>query len=453
MALLGKHHFMLDCRALWSRLQMIGPLVLILIHSVLVAYAVIIVVFYLFPHDFYFATPLYLITPVLFFVTSYVIPAGNKLLPFKDVYLEALVCRPVASWCITTIIVASAVIWTVAMFGSIHSRYTYMKSLDEALSSIGVDGVALPEPSQLAKAFNALPDRPEVPFILTRASRLLSPDLLTPMFGAYNKAFLDGVDRNAVLKRFGDYEPPHRIAIGNETSNLPRRDPIRFLTAVAFETNNQTEQKWALATLSELRKNDAGARVQVEIWKHNLADYGDLKDPKNQAAMQQSIDALDKLLKPDAALGFSSISFVSDHIFQQGLDYAASEKIELQSYGANAADKCRYSDDIMSNYERILTLRRRLSAADLVWWEPPGKLFLYYIYLYLGHQTINIGLDTIKMIDSCPGLMDRLQRMYDAPAFRSFQNPDTWTSATPLSPTFNGAAGVRQLRDWLKLGW
>src|SRR5262249_52878420 len=155
-----------------------------------------------FPHQFYFATPLYLIAPVIFFLTNYVIPAGTRLLQFKDAYLGALVSRPVASWCITTAIVAAALIWTLVMFDSVYNRYVYMKSLNEALSSIGVDGMALPEPGQLARAFNAAPDRPEVPFILTRASRLLASDLLTPMFGAYNKAFLERVDRDAILKRF-----------------------------------------------------------------------------------------------------------------------------------------------------------------------------------------------------------------------------------------------------------
>lgn len=435
-------------------IRKINPFILILIHSVLASCAVIIAVFYLFPHDLYFATPIFLITPILFFATNYGIPAGTRLLSFKDAYLKALVWRPVVSWCITAVVIALALGWTLRMFGTVYDRYIYLKSLDEALSSIGVDGVALPEPGQLAKAFNAAPDRPEVPFILARASRLLAPDFLTPMFGAYNKAFLKEIDRGAVLNRFAKYKAKNRIAIGNESSSLPRVDPIRFLTNVAFETNNSEDQQWALRTLSDLRKEDVGAQVQIEIWKNALAEPGENSVEKKTAALQVSINAMERLTQPSALTNFSDISFVSDNIFQQGIDFVATAKIELQSYGSNDVEKCRYNDDIIRDYERIMILRRRLnSATDLVWWEPPGKMFLYYLYLYLGHQTINIGLDTVKMIEACPTLMGRLQQMYDAPPFRNFQNPDYWSQGTPLSSAFAGAAGVRQLREWLKLGW
>jgi len=425
----------------------ISPLLLILIHSLLASFAVIVGVFYLFPHDFYFATPVYIITFFVFFSTNYLVPVGTRLLSFKDAYLKTLVCRPGLSWIITTVIFALALIWTLTMFNSIYDRYAYMKAMDDALSSIGVDGMALPDPTRLAKAFNAAPDRPEVPFILTRASRLVSIDLLTPMFGKYNKAFLDGVDRDKILKQFRKYKPMHRIAIGNEDSSLPRRDPIRFLTNVAYETNQPADQRWAITTLSDLRQDNMEARLQLEIWKNDIGDTANV-------SAEASIEAFDKLLQSISATDFSSISLVSDHIFQQGLDYISSLKIALQAKGTTDADRCRYSDDIIGNYERIILLRRRLSnAADLLWWEPPGKLFLYYLYLYLGHQTINIGLDEINMIKACPMFVDRLQRMYDAPAFRNFQNPDSWTQGTPLSSAFNGAASVRKLREWLKLGW
>jgi hypothetical protein len=426
---------------------------LIFSHALLASFAVIIGVFYLFPHNFYFATPAYVITFFAFLLTNYLAPVGTKLLAFKDAYLQTLVCRPGLSWGITAIIIVLVLGWTLVMFDSIRSRYTYMKSIDGALSSIGVDGMALPTPELLAKAFNAAPDRPEVPFILTRASRLIASDLLTPMFQRYNKAFLDGVDRAHVLERFGKSQPPNRIAIGNEDTNLPRRDPIRFLTSVAFETSDKTDQQWALSTLSDLRKDDAGALLQVAIWEHNLAAPTGSQD-EQRAALQASIENFDRILQTGSNTNFSSISFVSDHIFQQGLDYVASLKIEMQSLGRNDSEKCGFSSDIIGNYERIMLLRRRLSnATDLLWWEPPGKLFLYYLYLFFGHQTVNIGLDTIEQIKVCPSLMGRLQQMYDAPAFRSFQNPDAWTQGTPVSLAYNGSAGVRQLRDWLKRGW
>ncbi len=425
----------------------VSPLLLILIHSLLASFAVGFGVFYIFPHDFYFATPAYVLTFFAFLMTNYLVPVGTRLLSIKDMYLQTLVCRPGLSWLVTLTILVLASIWTLVMFNNIYSRYTYMKAIDEALSSIGVDGIALPEPVQLAKAFNAAPDRPEVPFILTRASRLVSIDLLTPIFGKYNKAFMDGIDRDAVLKKFSDYKPPHRIAIGNENSNLPRLDPVRFLTNVAFETNLRADQEWAIKNLSDLRKDDPGAQLQIEIWRNDIGDTG------NRSA-EQSIQAFEALLNSISGDNFSSVSVVLDHIFQQGLDYIASMKIALQAHGTTDADTCRYSDDIIGNYERIILLRRRLSnATDLLWWQPPGKLFLYYLYLYLGHQTINIGLDEIRTIKACPALFDRLQRMYDAPAFRNFQNPDSWTQGTPLSSAFNGSASVRILREWLKLGW
>jgi len=418
---------------------------LILIHSLLASFAVIFVVFYFFPHEFYFATPAYAIAFAAFFLTNYLVPAGTRFLPFKDTYLQTLVVRPVLSWLITGIIVSMASAWTLAMFDRIYNRYTYMKAMDEALSSIGVDGIAPPEPALLAKAFNAEPDRPEVPFVLTRASRLISIDLLTPVFGRYNKAFLNAVDRTALLKRFSKFNARHRIAIGNDSSSLPRRDPIRFLASVAFETNEEKDQQWAVKILSDLRQDDPGAKIQVAMWKDELSK----KEPD-----YDSVHAFDNLLSSISNTDFTSVSLVADHIFQQGLDHVSSLKIALQSKGTTDTERCQYNDDIVGNYERIILLRRRLSsAADLVWWEPPGKLLLYYLYLHFGNQTVNIGLDEIKMIEQCPALKTRLQALYEATAFRSFQNPDAWTQGTPLSPAFNGAASVNKLREWLKLGW
>ncbi len=411
-------------------------------------------VFYFFPHVIYFATPLYVFVPLFFFCTNYLIPYGTKLFSFKDPYLESLVVHPNVSWAITTIAFVLSVVGFGAMSGSIYNRYVFMRAVDQSLSGIGADGLALADPRQLAIAFTAEPERPEVPFILTRSSRILSADMLTPMFGRYNKVFYEAVDRDAVLKRYRSYEPRKRIAIGDDTSALPRLDPIRYLTGIAFETNDPQAQKWALETLSNARKDDSEAQLQVEIWKNFLSSNGGSGADK-LLVMRATISNLEKRLSVDTGSSdFSGISFVSDQIFQTGLDYLASTKIEAQSMGSSDEQRCAFNDDIIEYYERILVLRRRLgNSTDLIWWEPPGKMFLYYLYLYLGHQTINIGLDTIEKIKSCPKLIERLQRLYDAPAFRSFQDPEVWTQGTPLSSAFNGAAGVTILREWLKLGW
>lgn len=425
-----------------------SPLLLVLIHSLLVSFALVFFVFYVFPHDFYFATPAYIVVFFLFLLTNYLVPVGTRLLAFKDGYLQTLVFRPRLSWIVTGAIVILALGWTFRMFDTIYARYSYMKAMDDALSSIGIDGITPPEPAQLAKAFNAAPDRPEVPFILTRASRLIAIDTLTPVFGQYNKAFLDAVDRTAALKKFDKYGPRHRIAIGNESASLPRVDPIRFLAAVAFETNQADEKNWAIKTLSDFRKDDKGAQIQLEIWKDSNSNRVQVPD-------KTSIEAFDNLLQGVSSKDFASVSLVSDNVFQKGLDYVSSMKIERQSKGTSDLERCQYNDDIIRNYERILLLRRRLAnATDLLWWEPPGKMYLYYLYLHLGHQTIGKELMVeVDMIGICPQLMERLQRMYDAPAFRSFQNPETWTQGTPLSSTFNGGAGVSKVREWLKLGW
>jgi hypothetical protein len=425
-----------------------SPLLLVLVHSLLASFAAVFFVFYIFPHDFYFATPAYVLVFPLFLLTNYLVPVGTRLLAFKDRYLQTLVSRPRLSWAVTGAIALVALSWTFKMFDTIYARYSYMKAMDDALLSIGIDGIMPPQPAQLAKAFNAAPDRPEVPFILTRASRLIVIDTLTPVFGQYNKAFLDAVDRAAVLKKFEKYAPRHRIAIGNENANLPKVDPIRFLTAVAFETNHPDEKNWAIKTLSEFRKDDKDAQIQLEIWK-------DWNSNRTKPPDKTSIEAFDNLLQGVSSTDFASVALVSDYVFQKGLDYVSGMKIERQSKGATEAERRQYNDDIIRNYERILLLRRRLSnATDLLWWEPPGKMYLYYLYLHLGHQTISGDLvKQIKMIGECPQLMERLQRMYDAPAFRSFQNPETWTQGTPLSSAFNGAAGVSKVREWLKLGW
>src|SRR4051794_39713239 len=91
-------------------------LLLMIAHASLASFAVGLVVFYFFPHDFYFATPAYAIAFLTFLATNYLVPAGTKLLPFKDNYLQTLVLRPVLSWKVTGAIVAVALAWTYIMF-------------------------------------------------------------------------------------------------------------------------------------------------------------------------------------------------------------------------------------------------------------------------------------------------------------------------------------------------
>jgi len=420
-------------------------LFLIVFHSLLASFAVGVVVFYIFPHDFYFATPAYALTFLIFFATNYVLPAGARFLPFKDTYIRALVLQPALSWMITCAIFGAAMTWSFVMFDTIYARFAYMKAMDEALISIGVDGLSVPEPTLLAKAFNAAPARPEVPFILTRASRLLSIDVLRPVFYEYNKAFLGSVDKSAVIAKFKEHVSKHRLAIGNESSNLPKIDPIRFLANVAFETNVAAEQTWAIETLAKYRANDDAARLQLDIWRAQVATTTD--DKAFVTTLGGHVDAI-------SSAGFSSVSLITDAVFQTALDQIAGTTISLEAKAATADEKRAYQNDIISNYERIILLRRRLvNATDLIWWEPPGKLFIYYIYLHLGGQTMNIGGRVIDEIAASPELKERLQKLYNAPAFRAFQNPETWALGTPLSPAFNGAAGVTKIREWLKMGW
>src|SRR2546430_8919442 len=123
-----------------TSVRAVSPFLLILIHSLLASFAVILAVFYFFPHEFYFATPAYVIAFLAFFLTNYLVPVGTRFLPFKDTYLQTLVTRPDLSWTMTGFTVAVALAWILVMFDSIYNRYTYMGAMDDALRSIGVDG-------------------------------------------------------------------------------------------------------------------------------------------------------------------------------------------------------------------------------------------------------------------------------------------------------------------------
>ena len=208
------------------------------------------------------------------------------------------------------------------MFGTVIERYRYLEAIDRAMNTVASGQLGLPSPDSLAKAFNILPYRPEVPFMLMRAARLLSFDDMPQMYGEYIEDFMLNVEKEEIATKFKDFRRSSKFSIDADDHTLPTLDPIELLTTFSIEGKAAKEGlKWSVGILKKYRDRDED--VELKVWRQilemefMLADKPEIS--KIDHARTSAIANIEGLTEPQrTGSGFRSLSFVADHIYQGG---------------------------------------------------------------------------------------------------------------------------------------
>jgi hypothetical protein len=424
------------------------------------AIAVLMAFFYFAPDKIVFGVKTSAVIGAALTLHSFLGPNLSRFFSLGDRYLRLMVLATWRVLAVSLALFALAICWVALMFGNIVERYRYLDAIDTAISVIGTNQLALPAPEDLATAFSLMPQRPEVPFILMRAARLLTFDDHPENYYAYVQKFMSQIDKDAIAERFKLYQRRTKLTLDSGTSDLPLLDPIQIMTNFAIESGHPAAGRdWAIDVLRKYRDRDED--TEMKLWRSilevdRLLDSSNDPEEKDRIRLK-GIDTIQTQIEPQAdGENFRKLSFAVDHVYQESLDYLAwlyvggiDPKADLSAQCANPK-----MEKIVPLFQRIMLVRSRLlTRTDLLWWRSPTKLNVYFLYLHLGGQTGRVSSSVLSEFGRCPELMAKIQSLYSSIAFKQFQDPETWLYGTPLSPSFNGSASVVLLRQWVRMGW
>lgn len=432
---------------------------ILILHALTPAVALLVGVFYFAPERIVFGVQASVALGLLLGGYNLVGPRLARLFGLRDRYFAFIVRHTGRVLLGSLVFVAVAVWWVAVMFGTIVERYKYLEAVNNAISVIGSNQLALPAPEDLAVAFNLMPQRPEVPFILMRAARLLSFGDGTQNYYVYVQRFIDNVDTKDIASRFKEFHRPVRFRIDGNAPALPLLDPVQVLSNFGIESENPSAKlSWAIDLLRTYRNRDEDA--ELKLWRTMLeAEQLFLKSGKDAAAIGRArLDAITKITaqtEPQSGdRGFRELSFAADHLYQEALDYLAWLYAGGPEADAGLPVPCEHAARVVPTFQRVLLLRRRLvTRSDLLWWRFPSKLTIHFLYLHLGGEKGTIATRIFENFGKCPGVSDAIKELHSAIAFKQFQDPETWFFGTPLSPSLNGSASIALLRQWIRLGW
>ena len=449
----------------------VGVLLCILMNALTVMIGAFFVVFYFFPHKIVFVgTGAAAVSGAIWFIFNSFSTFEGRLFGLRDAYLKAVALHTNPALLVSLGVLAVAILGTVIMFRTIVDRFYYLQALDQAIPFFEADQVGLPTPQKLAAAFALYPDRPEVPFILARSARLLTFDDRWDNFYLYMEQFLDALDKDAVIKRGENFRPRFKLAQAGEAPELPLLDPIRLLAGYMIEVSPPRQAKAydaAIELLEKYRNRDGDDAAKLQRTLDETERDLDIRQPDPVKRRELTAAAIRKLelqtdpskraqADPAAAVdAFRSVAFAADQIYQRGLDQLAYLKAMLVAEEAARANSCEHQNyaEVIGLYQRVLSVRGKLmSPSDIVWWDQPGKLTLFHIFIELSGRH-GYGAALLKQFESCPELIAGLKNLHGAAAFKGFQDPETWTMGTALSKSFNGSAAAAQLRRWMQTGW
>jgi hypothetical protein len=439
-----------------TRYQML--LLAIVLQAATVSIAVFMGTFYFFPDKIVFGAKASILLGLLLSSYHLISPNLSSLFGLRDEYLKFLVRYTKVVLLASVGLMFAAACWMAIMSGTIVERYTYLDAINRAINLMGSNQLALPAPEDLAVAFNLMPQRPEVPFILMRSARLLSFDDRPQNYYAYMQRFTNKVDMDGVVTRFGSFKGPDKLSIDGATQPLPILDPIHALVDIVIDNEHPADHlKWAVETLQKYRNRDEDA--ELKLWRTILETEFLLTQNNDAQAIERikanAVNSIAMQIDPqNSGENFRLLSFATDHVYQEALDYLAWLKAGGPEADANLSVRCGDTDEIVAMFQRIIVLRGRLlTGTDLLWWRSPGKLNIYFLFLHLSGQKGKTSASIYNSFDKCPGLIDKIKDLYSAVAFKQFQDPETWLKGTPFSSSFNGSASIAVLRQWIGSGW
>jgi len=334
------------------------------------------------------------------------------------------------------------------MFRDLFSRWSYVTSIKEMTMSEGNEAIPYATAPELAHAYQLYPHRREVPFILTRMSRLLAFDDEVENFNVFIRRFSQDIDIIDICERYKNKED-----LDGYTGAI---DPVVFLSRILIESAPSADTLTrAIQLLDKYRANDPTAALHKILYEHELLELDKVMTPiEKKVELLKLKGRIDTVLKATTQLTSprDHLQIVTDHVFQEVLDHYA--QIEIQT-ALNEDDYAIARVKVPKLYSRVLVVRQQIArASDVPWLSGPGKFSIYYFFQhYLGRES-GVSRELMKMVSSVPGLDEALKTMlFNAEAFRDYRTMKTWDIGTPQSAEYAGTEMHRKLVGWLKFGW
>jgi hypothetical protein len=379
-------------------------------------------------------------------------------------YVQAIYSR------LPLVLIVIFIVWVAVISGSIVmrkdiiGRFVYVANLQKSMKQGVVDGASLPDSAALADAFATFPNRREVPFLLSRSSRLLLQANRRDLFRAFQKRFFDSLNVDGLLQEL--CEPGKRPL---------RADGLLFLVAVAGEafvpTLGPGEVGYgdqAIAAIGGLErfvqplKECRVASLQATVKKIRLQDrINELSgsvgraEPYNIDLETAALDQRIKQTKDELAV----LSFWQSHEAQEYLDFKAYRmqcKLHLCDDkpplpGLVSQDQLT---ELMSLYETLLILRQgSLHAGDVIWNETPFKLNLFAAFMIEANLQSLAWPDQVALFTGSSDLKTAMAELTSRKAFEQFRTVSGWYAGTPLDFNLNGSAAADKIDHWLKSDW
>jgi hypothetical protein len=204
-----------------------------LIQAAAFAGVLVVSTFYLAPEQLVLGTRASLVafaTPVI----AQFLPYTSRIWDIRPAYFRFLERHLILCFATSAFAAILLLIWGATMFGELRQRYRYLEAIDRAISLVDAEQIGVPQPELLATAFQQIPFRPEVPFILARAVRILSPDDNLGPFHRYMKRFVSAIDREAVVAFKVPSSARRRLSI-EQGRSLPLLDPVELMVQYSIE--------------------------------------------------------------------------------------------------------------------------------------------------------------------------------------------------------------------------
>jgi hypothetical protein len=387
-------------------------------------------------------------------VIAKLVPAGSSKLFVSYIFF---LCRNLLRWIfVTSFLWLAVVAWSYRMSNDVFGRILYVKYIHDALDRGSFDLVSLPDANVLASAFSMFPNRREIPFLLTRSSRLLFLANRTDIFRSFQKSFLSHLDTDRILTDLCNGE------------QAPRHDGLTFLLSVAGEAysskaglQGDEHQKDIASVLEKMakyvrpveqcRKGSLEAQFQLIKFKKFMDEISE----QNRYDVKVALASFDRALA--SAEQGAVLKFWQSHAAQEYLDFQSYNLISNLNQSGDPASKDNAENTIKSamlNFEKLLLLRQgALRSGDVAWEASPFKLNIFYAFMLEANLHVLVWDDVVPLFRSHPLVVKATQELTDRKVFDEFRQPKGWYAGTPLDFGLNGSGLNDKINAWLKTEW
>lgn len=438
----------IDDRQLWR--------IFILFNTIALPVWICIFYYYIFPHKIFDGTLVAAFYSFLIF--AYGIVGGGLLgFSFVEKFFQIFKKKSSVLPFVFGIFAIIGVFWMAIIFQSFFDRIRYVETIKDSIQTSELGAPKVPNPKDLALAFNVFPKRKEVPFLISRASRTLAFTDNAEFFSSYMKKFVAALNYDDIKNRM----------LKDDASSKAQ---VHSFVALSIVQSNPGDTGYK-AALSYLEKYGTANPIEdihkiiIQFSKEFdpifYSIFEDRYDREKLFVKKKLLNELEKELNLilDAAsknLDGSIFSLASSHIFQQAIDTSAQIAILNFLIDDSHLNKDDLRRDVLNKYRRILTLRERLVETNTaIWYTGPSTMTVFLYFDQLSGRKSSIAEAWVNIVDKIDSdlLKDINQEIVEVSAFEKYKDLDFWRLGTPLASKFRGSNAKTLIEEWIKHGW